>query len=345
MARTTNDNNLKPVIDAYQQWIRDCLVGDGSIFSSASLWTLEHVAEVKKSFVDHPDTGPDDFPTKLNRQMKNASATAKQLMAEMLWALLAWPTSEQISVQTKVEQIEGVWSLSGAVLPKSSPMLSEEVLDGIGSGGIGYNNNRWRELTFLIELTSYLKQRTSTDREKLFSDYQAFLDWMEQVPMVGNRQFRHMLRYVAFPDRVERMSSNGERHAVLAGYGIAPKKETKKWTDGQLDGALFKLRQKLQDEYPGKILDFYEPPLRDKWRSSNDSEISFNVADCQAFGRYPNSVPWAQVVSNDQESFKSIRTRLKHLADAMAARGSSGLPLKSETSHPTPNGRSPREIW
>ena len=37
MARKTNDNNLKPVIDAYQEWIAKCLITDNSLLSSGKL--------------------------------------------------------------------------------------------------------------------------------------------------------------------------------------------------------------------------------------------------------------------------------------------------------------------
>jgi 5-methylcytosine-specific restriction protein B len=65
MARTSNNNNLAPGIDAYQRWIQTCLIGDGSILSSENLWTAENVAEVRKAFVDNPDLGEDTFEDKL----------------------------------------------------------------------------------------------------------------------------------------------------------------------------------------------------------------------------------------------------------------------------------------
>lgn len=269
MARQSNNNNLPPVIEAYQQWIAKCLIADGSILSSGALWTPENIAEVKEAFIGHPDVGGDDFITKLVRQMKDASPPAKQLMAEMLWALLVFPVTNNMSVETKVGQIQNIWSLSGEVLPKTIPMLSEDVLDGIGSGGTAYSMYRPLELAYLIELVCDLKKRDQAARQNLFSSYDEFVDWIETIPREGDRQFRHMLRYVAFPDLVERMSSNGERQAVLAGYEIASKKETRNWTDRQLDEALLKLRQQLQQTYPGQILDFYEPPLKARWRPEN----------------------------------------------------------------------------
>jgi hypothetical protein len=63
------------------------------------------------------------------------------------------------------------------------------------------------------------------------------------------------------------------------------------------------------------------------------------------WGAYPASVKWASVSKQDQNLFKSVRERLKKLAESLVASGTAPLPLKAETSHPTPNGRSATEIW
>src|SRR5436189_6411099 len=74
--------------------------------------------------------------------------------------------------------------------------------------------------------------------------------------------------------------------------------------------------------------------------------ITFTREDCQVFARYPESVSWQQVKKDDQEIFKSIRGRLKQLSDEVAATAKAeSIDLHAKTSLPTPNGRSPREIW
>jgi hypothetical protein len=269
MARETKNNTLPPIIAAFQKWIHDCLIGNGSIFSKTELWTQERVEEVKKAFVDHPDMGKDSFRIKLKGQMQNASPEAQQLMAEMLWVILAFPTN--INQDTKRDQIRDVWSLSGEILNETHPLLTDEVLAGIGSGGQGYNNFRWMELAFLIELVGDLKKMGQSSCEKIFSNYDDFVTWIDKFPSGENRQFKHMLRYFAFPDRVERMSSNNHRYAILEKFGIATEKETRKWSDRELDDALLDLRKKFQTEYPGEILDYYEPPLRARWFAEYES--------------------------------------------------------------------------
>jgi hypothetical protein len=273
MAREANNTSLPPVIAAYQQWIAKCLIADGSLFSSANLWTPELVEEVRAAFVDHPDMGKEDsFWEKLKKQMQNASPAAKHLMAEMIWAMLAFLAN--VNADTKRNSIREVWAYSGQVLSENLPLLSDEVLGGIASGGQGYLTGYWRELTFIIKLTVNLKTRSLSERQKLLTSYDDFVAWIAKLPEGDTRQFRHMLRYAAFPDRVERVVSNRHRREILERCGIASKKQTGNWSDQQLDEALFNLRTKLQKEYPGQILDFYESPLKARWWPDEESPNS-----------------------------------------------------------------------
>ena len=264
MARLVNERDLSATIGAFQGWADRCLINDGSLLSHAELWQSNLVDEVRRAFVDHPDTGRDDFITKLKGQLREASPSAQQLTAEMLWALLLFPSN--VRSETKRQHIRTIWEMSGQRLPTNDPFLTDEVLQGIGSGGPGFNNHRWRELEFLIRLTNAFKEQAPEDRRQVLADYDKFMAWIDTVPSNGKRQYRHMLRYFAFPDRVERMSSNRDRRRILAALSVAPSSVLRTWSDRQLDAALLELRSKFQTENPGLVLDFYEPPLEGLWR-------------------------------------------------------------------------------
>ncbi len=266
MARQVHDRNIAPTLVAAEQWINNCLIDAGSLFSRASFWTIELAEEVHHAFVDHPDFGKDDFLTKLKGQMMPASQSAQRLMAEMLWAILLFPSN--LKARTKRRQVRDIWALSGQQLSEGIPLLRDEILVGIGSGGPGFNTYHPDELTFLISLTLDLKRRTGAERQRILTNYDRFMDWIKRVPQEGSRQFRHMLRYFAFPDLVERISSNKDRKTILEAFGIAPQKKLNKWTDRQLDDALLKLRTDLQAANPSRVLDFYAPELKEKWERS-----------------------------------------------------------------------------
>lgn len=45
-----------------------------------------------------------------------------------------------------------------------------------------------------------LKRRDPAERKQALTNYDAFMTWIERVPREGSRQYRHTLRYFAFPD-------------------------------------------------------------------------------------------------------------------------------------------------
>lgn len=270
MALYTYHHDARTITEAGRQWVQACLVGDGSILGADPISTAQNFAALDLYFVQRPDAGDGSFYEKLKTQLADAPPDARKLMAELLWALFLFPSN--ITEETKREGVLQVWGWSGDALDPAHPMLTNAMLDGIGSAGMGVNTNRWREMNYLIGLGQASKAVPAAERAALFSDYDRFMAWMDTVPQDGNRQFRHMLRYFLFPDRVERMSSNGDRRKVLNGFGVAPMKQTRRWTDRQLDDALLTLRRELEQRYGTVDLDFYLEPLRDQWKQPNDPD-------------------------------------------------------------------------
>ncbi|MBI3348287.1 MAG: hypothetical protein HY020_13920, partial [Burkholderiales bacterium] len=268
MARHVNDHDLKPLLDAAQQWIARCLIEDGSLFiDGRKVWTAANADRLQHCFVDRPDTGDDEFFVKLKRQLEDAGLEAQWLAAEMMWALQLFASN--LGQDGKRRAIVNMWSWSGSTLDPGHPLLRNEVLAGVGSGGQGFLQYRWRELAYLISLVRSLKAMPVDARRAVLTDYDRFMDWMDSVPRDGDRQFRHMLRYFVFPDRVERMTSNRDRVAVLEGFQMATGAELRRWSDRQLDEALLKLRRDEEARYPGKVLDFYEGDLKSRWRKAD----------------------------------------------------------------------------
>jgi len=263
VANQTAKKDIAPILAAAQNWILNCLIEDRSLFSDQNLWTPTLISAVRTAFVDHPDEGDEDFISKLKGQMGFATAQQQQLMAEILWALLLFPSN--MKARTKRRQVREIWALSGQSLGEDAPLLADAVLAGIGSGGPGFNNYRPAELEYLLDLLVSIKSKPDVERREILQTYLKFMQWIETVPRKGSRQYRHMLRYFAFPTRVERISSNNDRRRILEAFGSAGNKITKNWSDQQLDDALLSLRKELEDASPSAVLDFYEPPLREKW--------------------------------------------------------------------------------
>ena len=67
--------------------------------------------------------------------------------------------------------------------------------------------------------------------------------------------------------------------------------------------------------------------------------------DCELLGKYQISQSWNAVPSEDQESLKDLRKRLKQIATLLAERYPGRVKMKPFASHPSPNGRTSRDYW
>jgi 5-methylcytosine-specific restriction enzyme B len=146
MSRYCGDKGTAPVLSAGDHWRKECLEKEASVFSIASLWTMNNLGEVKKYFVNQQDEGEGNFQEKLKVQLEAASSATKQLVSEMMWLMLLCP--DNIGFNAKLDAIRPVWDWSGQPFPEDSRWTKPDVLNGIGSGGVSYHILRWRELAF-----------------------------------------------------------------------------------------------------------------------------------------------------------------------------------------------------
>lgn len=264
MSRYCGPINSTPILNAAEYWRDVALIDDGSAFSGKRLWTQRGIDALHTYFVENLDPNAGSFIEKLQEQLRPTEPEAKQLAAEMMWAMLLCPSNT--SAARKREIISAIWRWSEEPMPDTAePLLSSEVLGGIGSGGPGYNNYRWRELVFTIKFAREFKAQSLAKRRALLSDGWAFADWLQSVPDSGVRQFRHMLLFLLFPDDFERIFGQGDRKLIAGVFSRQSIPEIRAQNPLQLDRTLLTVRRRLETEYPGQLLDYYVSPLRDQW--------------------------------------------------------------------------------
>lgn len=261
MARKTPDRDFSLIISAAADWIQKCLIRDGAVFFDEELWTQARAEDLKRHFVDALDDTPGKFLDKLKKQLSPANEASRRLMGEILWVLSLFPSNS--GPNNKRTQLQEIWTLAGSAPTNNHPMVSDSVLSGIGSAGTAYLTQHWREVRYLIFLLLRLKPLERAEREAVFASYAALADWLEADSESASRQFPHMLRYFAFPEEVERISSTAEKQKILTGFGIQSERT---WTNRKLDEELLALRRRLELDAPGKPLDFYNPPLVSRWK-------------------------------------------------------------------------------
>ncbi|WP_041674903.1 McrB family protein [Ramlibacter tataouinensis] len=276
MARYCGEVNVGPILDAAALWRDVALLGQGSVFvKERSVWTLEALAALDEFYVQRPDEGEGGFHEKLKAQVEPAGPTAIQLAAELMWVMYLCP--RKISAAKKRQTIQTIWGWSGDIFPADSPWLKEEVLSGIGSAGPGFNQNQWRELVFVIGLVTQFKRLSADEQRGLLADPWRFDAWVSVLPDADSRQFRHMVLFLLFPDVFERFFGQTDRRAVATHFSARDKRVVARLSNLELDRELWEIRQAVERQEGRTDLDFYLPPLRDRWKSESVAEITSAV--------------------------------------------------------------------
>ena len=271
MSRYCGDKDTKPILEAADHWKSSALLGGISVLENEKLWVEDNIGALFRHFVEQPDLGQGLFLTKLEQQLAPAPAGAKKLAAEMMWLLYLCP--DNLTIRRKRQVIQLIWSWSGDA-PPTGELVADPVLNGVGSGGPGFNQYQWRELQFLINFMREFRKLPKTEADRLTGDAWAFDEWLKCVPEWEVRQFRHMLLFLLFPDDFERIFGQRDRKAVVRVLGGVDARSVNTMDPVQLDRALRETRRKLEAEYATDKLDFYVAPLHDRWKQGDFSTVA-----------------------------------------------------------------------
>ena len=264
MSRYCYDYNATQKINAATIWRDQCLLGNGSVFTDENIWIPQYLDDLTTYFVNNVDTGEGAYYEKLSSQLEPASPQAKKLAAEMHWFMFLCPGN--ISIQSKKDGINQIWSWSGDSLNNDHQFLADDVLDGIGSAGVGFNLNRWRELVYFIKMVTAFKQLSSNEQNDLLAESWVFAEWVEAIPDGGSRQLRNMLVFLLFPDDFERIFGGQDRIAIVSHFKNLTAREVHNMSQLDIDRALLQIRHDLEIELDTQEIDFYLPDIVTEWR-------------------------------------------------------------------------------
>jgi 5-methylcytosine-specific restriction enzyme B len=192
MARFSNFPKFTDVLKAAEDWKKNCLLQDGSVFfPNTELWTLQNLQELDTHFVEAPIFGKQRFIEKLEIQLKPTSSVTKKLAAEIIWFMLLFPSN--IGHKAKVSRILEVWSWSGDTLDPSHPLLANPLENGIGSTGPGLNTRFPVYLGSFVKVLEAWKQLEPASQAPLLGDGWGFGNWLDGRILRG--QLRHIMLY------------------------------------------------------------------------------------------------------------------------------------------------------
>ncbi|HTB21714.1 MAG TPA: AAA family ATPase [bacterium] len=260
-----NERNVSETYKAAEHFRRECLLRNGSLlFEGTDLWSAENLAKLHKAFVEAPDTGTRSFTEKFRDQVTPAGQTVLRLAAEALSVYFLFPSN--VGGFRKRELVSEVLGWGGDTLPSDNDVF-RAFERGIGSGGQGFNTRRPWELGFLISFVHVWKKLRAPEQAKALSDpwkFKELLDATEEG--AENKQMRHMLLHLLFPDEFERIASGRHKRRILEAFsGLVEDAEQDD------DKNLLVVRRALEKLLPGKELDFYWEPLRGAWHDLSDA--------------------------------------------------------------------------
>ncbi|MBK6597793.1 MAG: AAA family ATPase [Proteobacteria bacterium] len=239
------------------------------MFSDGAVWTRDNAQALIKYFVDSPDETDRSFDEKLQDQLAAAPASAKHLAAEITWVMYLCPSN--ITASHKRERINRLWdwAAQGSIDPNSK-YLSDEVLRGIGSAGPGYNQHQWRETCFAFRFVHEWIMVPPDKRKEMLADGWRFAEWLERIPECNQRQFRHMLMFLLFPDSFERTFGGNQRRMIVDHFDPLTRAQVRKLSALKLDRKLAEIRQQLEIKHGTKELDFYAEPVHSEWAPEDE---------------------------------------------------------------------------
>lgn len=267
--------NIEPIFNAAQHWKTRVLLSDKGIFENEEdIWRIENL-EALQPLIEEMDRNKDVLLDKLKFLLSESEKPeVSQLAAEIYWFMLLCPTDRSEPVKRKL--VKDIWKISEKPFPEDSKWLKDEILGGIGRGGIGFFSRLWWEWSFFVSLMIDFKKLPSLKRDEKLSDCWKFAEWLEQnIPRGKSRQLRHMILFLLFPDNFERIFSGADRISIVCAFTGKEEKEVKKLSAWEIDRHLLDIRKEEEKKRGTDKLDFYNPPLKEKWRNGSSPDFAW----------------------------------------------------------------------
>ena len=104
-----------------------------------------------------------------------------------------------------------------------------------------------------------------------------FSGWLEQREYVSGRMFRHAVLFLLFPEHFEPIASASHKRQIIKALG--PKGKSPDYSDRiALDRDVLEVRRELEDEFPNLEVNFYRPPIKERWQPGSAGVLVNPVA-------------------------------------------------------------------
>lgn len=250
-----------------KKWRSDCLLDGGSLlWPQEQIWTQKNLLAFKACFSDDPDNSNDSFEKKLERQLSGQDKGVYQLATEIVFIYLLYPSN--ITMQRKKNILNKIMGWKDETIEYTTE-INRALQYGIGGTGIAYNTRRPYEIQYIEKFATELKSKDRKQCEDLLQSHKAVQELLDNLQDEGKMQGRHILLHLLFPERYERIASNGHKYQIFHVFQELLEESDEK-DEKDVDESIYQIRQKLEQTLSLKKLDFYRSPLREVWYSDQD---------------------------------------------------------------------------
>lgn len=260
------------VYAAADVWRVKCVINDGSLlFDDASVWTLENLQLLKTRFNDNPQyDNKTTFDKKFELQLKGSPKAIYQLAMEVIYVYYLFPYYKTISYKTKLGKLKDIANWNNIAYDNKYPLLNALEL-GIGATGTYYNTAKFEELSFVIQFSINMKQRTSNERRAIIQDPWKLKEMIRQTKeMIGkNVQMQHIVGHLLAPEYFECMASSTHKEMIVEAF----KDRIPHVQESDIDKKLYEIRQVLEKENIGVVNFYHNPDLLEIWKPTTPKTV------------------------------------------------------------------------
>ena len=271
---------INRILDAADEWKTRCLLESGSVFTDESLWTPENIGELEQLVLDiesPPTTGTWGLKgwEQLKEKLTGIRPELVRLAAEVFWFVSLYPDSNSKPPSWKRERINELWTMTApSVRMTRQHLIDDDVLRGVAKVS---PRHWWIYFPFTYVLKMVRLWNTEPPPVDLRRDPpdrpQEFIRWLRQA--VDYRKERRPMRsavlYLVFPDYVERVETAVQKRRIIDAFGDTNQKASGKDSVTE-DEVVYEIRKRLEDEMETNEVDFFQPPLADRWKRPGAGE-------------------------------------------------------------------------
>lgn len=285
---------MRDNIDIFSDKLKDVMLHGGSINGVGDIWTKENYSNLKSATNVSLISGDDSFLKKIIAQILEAKASSPglsdeqqknllPLMAELLSLYYVFPSN--ISKRTKKAALNALINADNDIAKSLSLTIGQFDTSinafndgGLGSGGMGFNTNKQKEIFFLISVFCDWFSKSDEERRDLLSSEGRvrFQNFIDNVEPDRTPQCRHVLLHLFYPEYYQRIISSAKKWKICQVFKefVEPEllevENTPIEAENKLDQRIRVISKQLEI-VRNKPTEFYSAELAPFWDSSSEN--------------------------------------------------------------------------